>query len=100
MTCISNTSDLSLQVVCSDRLVGVLMADPKAVVQYDLTQEIDSVEDKDGDGVPNWYDEGYQIKGFIPGSKRFVLYSTMSGSLNIWDLATSRTVRALKGGVF
>ena len=83
--------------MCSDRLVGVPMAEPMALVQYDLTLEMDNVEDKDGDGVPDWYDEGYHMKGFIPGSKRFVLYSTLAGSLNIWDLATSRTVRALKG---
>ena len=73
------------------------MGDYQTLAQYDLSVG-DVGEDQDGDGTPDWYDEGYQLKGFIPGSNRFVLYATLADNLNIWDLVTSRTVRGVSGG--
>ena len=52
-----------------DLLVGVTLTDQQEVVQYDLTygdREDQDTDDKDGDGTPDWYDEGYQVLSFIP----------------------------------
>ena len=81
--------------VHNNRLIGVPMSEQTCIHEYDLAIGAEDAAGGSSGGEPEWYQEGRDIMGFVPGSKRFVLFSTLAEAICVWDIVTKRVVRSI-----
>ena len=74
------------------------MTDQAVLEEYDLNIGAEAVTSSATGREPEHYQEGRILHGLVPGSKRFLAFSSLGEAFCIWDEATQRVVRSADAG--